>query len=402
MTSTLPPRDEAAPPAPAGRRPGRHHGTRFSIQRWWSIVLKEFLQLRRDRVTFGMIIGLPIIQLMLFGFAINSDPRHMPTAVIAADHSDFTRSFVAALENTTYFKVVGTLPDERAGREALMRGDVQFVLTIPADFSRRLLRGERPALLVEADATDPSATGQAIAALASLPASVARMDLKGALAPLAGGKPAFDVDVQRLYNPEGITQYNIVPGLMGVILTMTMVMMTGLAMTRERERGTMENLLATPVQPIEVISGKIVPYIFIGLVQATIILVAAHWVFNVPFFGSVIAVYLAALLFIAANLTVGITLSSLARNQLQAVQLTFFYFLPNILLSGFMFPFVGMPVWAQWIGNVLPMTYFNRLIRGILLKGNGWLELWPNVWPMAIFTVVVMTIAVRFYKRTLD
>ncbi|CAG9170092.1 ABC transporter permease [Cupriavidus pampae] len=375
---------------------------RFSFQRWWSIVLKEFLQLRRDRVTFGMIVGLPIIQLMLFGFAINSDPRHMPTAIISADQSDFTRSFIAALENTTYFKVVGTLPNEQAGREALMRGDVQFVLTIPTDFSRKLLRGERPALLMEADATDPSATGPAIGALASLPDSVARMDLKGALAPLAGGKSAFDVDVQRLYNPEGITQYNIVPGLMGVILTMTMVMMTGLAMTRERERGTMENLLATPVQPVEVISGKIVPYIFIGLIQSTIILAAAYWVFAVPFLGSIIAVYLAALLFIAANLTVGITLSSLAKNQLQAVQLTFFYFLPNILLSGFMFPFVGMPKWAQWIGNVLPMTYFNRLIRGILLKGNGWTELWPNVWPMAIFTVVVMTIAVRFYKRTLD
>ncbi|MEN7526718.1 MULTISPECIES: ABC transporter permease [unclassified Cupriavidus] len=374
----------------------------FSVQRWWSIVLKEFLQLRRDRITFGMIVGLPIVQLLLFGFAINSDPRHMPTAVIVAEHSDFSRTFLSALENTTYFKIVRTLPDEAAGREALLRGDVQFVVSIPADFSRKLLHGDRPAILVEADATDPSATGPAIGALAQLPVSVARIDLKGALAPLAGGKTAFDVNVQRLYNPEGITQYNIVPGLMGVILTMTMVMMTGLAMTRERERGTMENLLATPVQPIEVISGKIVPYIFIGLIQATIIVLAAHFVFAVPFLGSVVAVYLAALLFIAANLTVGITLSSLASNQLQAVQLTFFYFLPNILLSGFMFPFAGMPTWAQWIGNVLPMTYFNRMIRSIMLKGSGWIELWPNVWPVLLFTVIVMTIAVRFYKRTLD
>ena len=374
----------------------------FSVQRWWSIVLKEFLQLRRDRITFGMIVGLPIVQLLLFGFAINSDPRHMPTAVIIAEHSDFSRTFIAALENTTYFKVVRTMPDENAGREALLRGDVQFVVNIPPDFSRRLLHGDRPQILVEADATDPSATGPAIGSLAQLPDTVARIDLKGALAPLAGGKSAFDVNVHRLYNPEGITQYNIVPGLMGVILTMTMVMMTGLAMTRERERGTMENLLATPVQPIEVISGKIVPYIFIGLIQATIIVLAAHFVFNVPFLGSVIAVYLAALLFIAANLTVGITLSSLAANQLQAVQLTFFYFLPNILLSGFMFPFAGMPTWAQWIGNVLPMTYFNRMVRSIMLKGSGWTELWPNVWPVALFTVIVMTIAVRFYKRTLD
>ncbi|KJK20047.1 mannose-1-phosphate guanyltransferase [Burkholderiaceae bacterium 16] len=374
----------------------------FSLDRWWSIVLKEFLQLRRDRVTFGMIVGLPIIQLMLFGFAINSDPRHMATAVIAADQSEFTRTFVAGMQTSTYFDVVRTLPDEAAGREALMKGEVQFVLSIPADFTSRLLRGERPSLLVEADATDPSATGMAISALSQLPLSVADRDLKGALAHLAGGKPPFDVQVQRLYNPEGLTQYNIIPGLMGVILTMTMVMMTGLAMTRERERGTMENLLATPVRPLEVITGKIIPYIFIGLIQSTIILLAARWVFGVPFVGSVVAVYLSALLFIAANLTVGITLSSLAQNQLQAVQLTFFYFLPNILLSGFMFPFQGMPRWAQVIGNVLPMTYFNRLVRGILLKGNGWTELWPNVWPMALFTLVVMTIAVRFYRRTLD
>ncbi len=384
----------------AARKPAAQQ--RFSLQRWWSIVLKEFLQLRRDRVTFAMIIGLPIMQLLLFGFAINTDPRHLPTAVIAADQSEFTRSFIASMEQSTYFKLVGTLPDEQAGREALMKGEVQFVLTIPPDFTRRLLRGERPALLVEADATDPSATGQAIAALPQLPYSVAMHDLKGPLAPLAGGKPPFDVQVQRLYNPEGITQYNIVPGLMGVILTMTMVMMTGLAMTRERERGTMENLLATPVRPLEVMTGKIVPYIFIGLIQSTIVLLAARWIFSVPFVGSVSAVYLAALLFIAANLTVGITLSSLAQNQLQAMQLTFFYFLPNILLSGFMFPFAGMPGWAQAIGNILPMTYFHRMVRGILLKGNGWVELWPNVWPMALFIVVVMAIAVRFYRRTLD
>ncbi|EYS88314.1 mannose-1-phosphate guanyltransferase [Cupriavidus sp. SK-4] len=384
----------------AARKPAARQ--RFSLQRWWSIVLKEFLQLRRDRVTFGMIIGLPIMQLLLFGFAINTDPRHLPTAVIAADQSEFTRSFIASMEQSTYFKLVGTLPDEQAGREALMKGEVQFVLTIPPDFTRRLLRGERPALLVEADATDPSATGQAIAALPQLPYRVATHDLKGSLAPLAGGKPPFDVQVQRLYNPEGITQYNIIPGLMGVILTMTMVMMTGLAMTRERERGTMENLLATPVRPLEVMTGKIVPYIFIGLIQSTIVLLAARWIFSVPFVGSVLAVYLAALLFIAANLTVGITLSSLAQNQLQAMQLTFFYFLPNILLSGFMFPFAGMPGWAQAIGNILPMTYFHRMVRGILLKGNGWVELWPNVWPMALFIVVVMAIAVRFYRRTLD
>lgn len=385
---------------PARRRPRAR--TRFSLRRWWSIVLKEFLQLRRDRVTFGMIVGLPVLQLLLFGFAINTDPRNLPTAVIAADHSEFTRSLVASMQTSRYFDVVGTLPDEAAGREALMRGDVQFVLTIPPDFTRRLLRGERPAVLVEADATDPSATGAAIAALARMPLAVADKDMHGPLTTLRAGPPPFDVQVHRLYNPEGLTHYNIVPGLMGVILSMTMVMMTGLAMTRERERGTMENLLATPVKPLEVMSGKIVPYVLIGLLQTTIVLLAARWVFGVPFVGSVLAVYLATLLFIAANLTVGITLSSLAQNQLQAMQLTFFYFLPGILLSGFMFPFHGMPGWAQAIGNLLPMTYFHRMIRGILLKGSGWVELWPNVWPLLLFTVLVMTVAVRFYRRTLD
>ncbi|MFM0556124.1 ABC transporter permease [Paraburkholderia sediminicola] len=376
--------------------------TVFSLTRWWSIVLKEFLQLRRDRVTFGMIIGLPIIQLALFGFAINTDPKHLPTAVIIHDQSEFSRSFVAAMANSAYFDIVETLPDEEAGRRALARGKVQFVLNVPVDFSRKLLRSEHPSLLVEADATDPTATNTAVSALPKLVQPVVDKDLTGPLAHLNGTQNAFDVQVHNLYNPEGVTQYNVVPGLMGVILTMTLVMMTGLAVTRERERGTMENLLATPVLPIEVMTGKIVPYVVIGLIQASIILAATRYVFHVPFVGSALAIYLSALLFIAANLTVGITLSSLAQNQLQAMQLTVFYFLPNILLSGFMFPFAGMPAWAQFIGNLLPLTYFNRLIRGILLKGNGWADLWPSVWPMALFTAIVMAIALRFYRRTLD
>ncbi|MBV7485876.1 ABC transporter permease [Bordetella sp. BOR01] len=375
---------------------------RFSWTRWWSMVRKEFLQLRRDRITFGMIVGIPIMQLALFGYAINTDPKQMPTAVIASDHSEFTRTFMAAMKASDYFNIVEELPSEEAGRAALAQGRVLFVLTIPPDFTRRLLRGERPALLIEADATDPMATGMAIGAATQLSQAVARRDLTGPLAQLAGGQPPFEVRVHRLYNEEQIAQYNTVPGLMGVILSMTLVMMTGLAMTRERERGTMENLLATPVRPLEVMTGKIVPYIAIGLLQATIILLAARYVFHVPFMGSLLAVYLAALLFVAANLTVGITLSSLAQNQLQAMQLTMFYFLPNILLSGFMFPFKGMPIWAQYLGNLLPLTYFNRLIRGILLKGNGWADLWPNVWPLLLFTVLIMGLAVKFYRRTLD
>jgi ABC-2 type transport system permease protein len=374
----------------------------FSFQRWWAMVGKEFLQLRRDRVTFAMIVGIPILQLTLFGYAINSDPKHMPTAVLAYDHSEFTRSFVAAMATSDYFRFIGELPDEEAARRALAVGTAQFVLTIPPDFTRSLLRGERPALLLEADASDPTATGAALAATSQLVAVVARKDLTGPLAPLAGTPPPFEVVVHRLYNPESVTQYNIVPGLMGVILTMTLVMMTGLAITRERERGTMENLLAMPLSPLEVMTGKIVPYIAIGLIQATIILLAARFVFGVPLVGSVTALYGASLLFIACNLTVGITLSSLAQNQLQAMQLTFFYFMPNLLLSGFMFPFRGMPGWAQAIGSVLPLTHYNRLVRGILLKGNDWPDLWPSLWPLMLFALVVMTVAVRFYRRTLD
>lgn len=374
----------------------------FSFRRWWAIVVKEFLQLRRDRVSLGMVIGIPVIQLLLFGFAINTNPKQLPTAVLDYDQSEFTRSFVAALRNSDYFRIVESLPDEQSAREALIKGEMQFVLNIPADFTRRLLRGERPALLLEADATDPGTTGMALGVVPQLPFSVAAKDLIGPLAHLAGGQPPFEVRVHRLYNPENNSQYNTVPGLMGVILTFTMVMMTGLAVTRERERGTMENLLSTPVRPLEVMSGKITPYIAIGVIQASIILAAAVFLFKVPFQGSVLVVYLGALLFVAANLTVGITLSSIARNQLQAMQMTMFYFLPSILLSGFMFPFRGMPDWAQYIGSCLPLTYFNRFIRGILLKGAGWEDSWPHIWPILLFACLFMGIAVKFYRKTLD
>jgi ABC-2 type transport system permease protein len=374
----------------------------FSFDRWAAMLIKEFRQLARDRITFAMIVGIPIIQLTLFGYAINTDPKHMPTAVIAADNSEFTRSLVSAMANSDYFRIVSESPDESEARSALLRGTAQFVVTIPPDFTSKLLRGDRPTVLLEADASDPTATGAALAAVSQLANVVSRRDLTGPLAHLASGPPPFDVTVHRLYNPESLTQYNIVPGLMGVILTMTMVMMTGLAITRERERGTMENLLAMPLTPLEVMTGKIVPYIAIGLIQASIILLAARYMFQVPFVGSMLTLFVSALLFIACNLTVGITVSSLAQNQLQAMQLTFFYFLPNILLSGFMFPFRGMPEWAQWIGSVLPLTHFNRLVRGILLKGADWPDLWISIWPMLLFMFIVMGIALKFYRRTLD
>jgi ABC-2 type transport system permease protein len=276
------------------------------------------------------------------------------------------------------------------------------VVTIPGGFERKLVRGERPQILVEADATDPSATSNALGQLSEIIRLAVADEVTGPLSRLMPATPPVDLVLHRLYNPEGITAYNIVPGLLGTILTMTMVLMTGLAMTRERERGTFENLLSTPALPIEVMTGKIVPYILIGLIQVTLIIACALWLFTVPMQGSFVLLYVVVLVFIAANLTLGITFSSIARNQLQAMQMTFFFFLPSILLSGFMFPFRGMPEWAQWIGSALPLTHFVVLVRGIMLKGSGLVELWPQIWPILVFMLVVITIGLRFYKRTLD
>jgi ABC-2 type transport system permease protein len=339
---------------------------------------------------------------VLFGFAINSDPKRLPTALLVADRSEFSRSILAGLQNSSYFDFIGEAKDEDDADRMLAVGKAQFVVSIPADFSRRLVRGERPAMLIEADATDPTATGNALSAVNQLAQTVLSHDLTGSLSPLAGTPSAFSVIVHPRYNPEAVTQYNIVPGLMGVILTMTMVMMTGLAITRERERGTMENLLATPATVLEVMTGKIVPYILIGLLQVTIVLVLARVLFSVPIQGSVTVLYLSVLLFIAANLMLGLTISSVARNQLQAMQMTFFFFLPSMLLSGFMFPFRGMPGWAQLIGEALPLTHFLRIVRGVLLKANGWPEIWPEAWPIALFGLVIMAIGLRTFRSTLD
>lgn len=373
----------------------------FSFTRWWGIVLKEFLQLRRDRLTFGMIVGLPVVQLLLFGYAINNDPKHMPTALVLGEQSQFTRSVEAALRNSEYFSIVGTMTEDEA-QHALTKGKVYFVVSVPTDFSRGLLRGERPTILIEADATDPTATSGALGAVQGAVQSVTAKDLTGPLAHLRGTPDAFSIQIHKKYNPEGLTRYNIVPGLMGLILSMTTVMMTGLAITRERERGNMENLLSSPVTPLEIMTGKIVPYILIGHVQVAIIIGMAILLFNVPFKGNALALYVAAVLFIAANLIVGVTLSSFAKNQLQAMQMTMFYLLPNMMLSGFMFPFAGMPQWAQGIGSVLPLTYFNRSVRGVFLKGSDWADLWPSIWPVALFGIVVMLLSARFFRRTLD
>jgi ABC-2 type transport system permease protein len=370
--------------------------------RFGAVFVKEFIQMRRDRLTFAMMIGVPLMQLTLFGFAINADPKNMPTAVVLADQGPLVRSILHALENTERFAITATAASEAEALMLLQQGEVQFVVSVPPHFERDLLRGLRPTLLIEADASDPTAVSYAFAALGSLNATALDHDLTGPLAELKGGAPPFDLSVQRRYNPEAISQYNIVPGLMGVVLTMTLVVMTGIAMTRERERGTLENLLATPVRPIEVMLGKILPFIVVGYVQVAIILLAARFLFAVPVQGSITLLSGVAILFIAANLAIGFTFSTLAETQMQAMQMSMFFFLPSLLLSGFMFPFRGMPPWAQAIGEALPLTHFLRIVRGILLKGNDWAEIWPNVWPIAVFLVVVALVALRRYRQTLD
>ena len=367
-----------------------------------AILIKEFRQIRRDRLTFAMMVGVPILQLILFGYAINTDPKRLPLAVVEADHSQFSRSLIVSLENSGYFRVAARPASEAEGNQLLDEGHVQFLLVIPPDFSRQLSRGERPAVLLAADATDPAASGNALAALNSIGRQALARDLSGPLQKLQATDAPFEIRAQRRYNPEGISRYNIVPGLIGVILTMTMVMMTALAMTRERERGTMENLLATPVRPLEVMVGKIAPYILIGYVQVAVILLAARVLFDVPMVGSLALLSAALVVFIAANLAVGFTFSTIARNQLQAMQLTFFFFLPSMLLSGFMFPFRGMPGWAQILGEALPLTHFLRIVRGIMLKGNGIAEIVPSVWPIALFMLVAGLVALKRYRQTLD
>ncbi len=374
----------------------------FGLSRFWAIVVKEFIQMRRDRVTFGMMIGVPLIQLVLFGFAINADPKHLPTAVLMADYGAQGRTLLQAIRNSRYFQFVREVKTEQEAEEVLARGEAQFVINIPPNFSRDVLRGERPAILVEADATDPAATSNAIGSLRVLVTTALQQDLRGALAYMARGDDPIELRVHARYNPEAITQYNIVPGLMGVVLTMTMVMITGLAITRERERGTMENLLSMPTRPFEVMIGKVLPYILVGYIQVILILLAAHFLFSVPVTGNIPMLFVSALVFIVANLAMGITFSTLAQNQLQAMQLSFFFFLPSLLLSGFMFPFRGMPQWAQSIGEMLPLTHFLRIVRGIMLKGNGVEEVVLQLWQIALFAVVVLMIGVKRYRQTLD
>ena len=375
---------------------------RFSVSRLTAMIIKEFIQMRRDRVTFAMMVGIPLMQLILFGFAINSDPKGLPTAILDMDRGVFGRSLTAAVQASGYYRVVAEAVGEADAERLLAEGKVQFVINIPAGFSRDLARGARPALLVEADATDPAATSNALGALNELAGQAISRDLDGGLASLKQTPKAFELRLHRRYNQEGISQYNVVPGLMGVVLTMTMVIMTGLAMTRERERGTMENLLVMPLRPIEVMLGKITPYVAVGYVQVALILAGAWLIFAVPMEGSLTLLLAASVLFIATNLAVGFTFSTMASNQLQAMQMGFFYFLPNIMLSGFMFPYRGMPQWAQIIGEVLPLTHFLRVVRGIMLKGNGLSLVSGELAALAAIMLAVTLLALRRYRQTLD
>ncbi|MBX3561751.1 MAG: ABC transporter permease [Sphingomonas sp.] len=367
-----------------------------------AVLVKEFIQLSRDRITYALILAVPVIQMLLFGYAVNTDPRHLPTAVLVQENSVMARSVVSGIANSSYFSITHQARSP-AELDALVRtGEVQFAITIPGDFTRRVVRGENAQILVEADATDPTATGSALAALARLPQDSLRRDLTGALAPPANAAQPFEVVIHRRYNPENITAYNIVPGLLGIVLTLTLVMMTAIGVTRETERGTMESLLATPVQPLEVMVGKLAPFVIVGLIQTALILVIGRLLFGVPMAGGWTGLSLGILLFIIGSLGLGFLISTVTRTQLQAMQLSVFYFLPSILLSGFLFPFRGMPDWAQWLGTLIPVTHFLRVVRGALLKGQSFADMAPSLLALAVFMCAVAALALARYRTTLD
>ena len=370
--------------------------------RIYGVIVKEFIQMRRDKATFAMIVGIPLLQLILFGYAINLNPRHLPTAIVGADQSIWSRRILTGMENSTYFQFISPSTTEQEATELIKTGKVQFVVNFPPNFSHDLIKGLRPTLLLQADATDPAATSRAVSVFTDLANLALKEDLKGPVKSLNATPPPYQPLVHAVYNPLAITAYNIVPGLLGVVLTMTLVVITALAIAREYERGTMENLLATPLRPMEVMIGKILPYIIVGYVQILLILFAAKFLFGVPMQGSVVLLLILCLPFIAANLAMGVTFSTLASNQLQAVQSAMFFFLPSLLLSGFTFPFRGMPEWAQYLGNALPLTHFLIIVRGILLKGNGFFDVWREIIPIVAFFGVVMLIGFKRYKQTLD
>ncbi|WP_256753347.1 ABC transporter permease [Mesorhizobium sp. Mes31] len=374
----------------------------FSFARLGALLIKEFIQMRRDRITFAMMLGVPLMQLVLFGFAINNDPKSLPTALVAISNDQYTRAMVSALQMTGYYHF-DYVAQSAAEAEALMaKGAVSFVVTIPADFARRVERGDNPQILIEADATDPSAASGAVSTLSKV-ASQALLRAQGMQATAAeSARGQLQVVVHQRYNPEGVSQYNIVPGLLGVILQMTMVMMTAMALTRETERGTMENLLAMPSSPAEIMLGKVLPFLVVGAVQVAVVLVAAKLLFSIPFVGSLTLLLSAVLVFVLALVLLGYTISTMARSQMQAMQLTFFFFLPSLLLSGFMFPYRGMPGWAQILGEIFPLTHFLRITRAVMLKGADFNAIGTEVGWLLLFVVVFAGTALLRFRRTLD
>ena len=374
----------------------------FSFARLGALLIKEFIQMRRDRITFAMMLGVPLMQLVLFGFAINNDPKSLPTALVAISNDQYTRAMVSALQMTGYYHF-DYVAQSVAEAEALMaKGAVSFVVTIPADFARRVERGDNPQILIEADATDPSAASGAVSTLSKV-ASQALLRAQGMQATAAeSARGQLQVVVHQRYNPEGVSQYNIVPGLLGVILQMTMVMMTAMALTRETERGTMENLLAMPSSPAEIMLGKVLPFLVGGAVQVAVVLVAAKLLFSIPFVGSLTLLLSAVLVFVLALVLLGYTISTMARSQMQAMQLTFFFFLPSILLSGFMFPYRGMPGWAQILGEIFPLTHFLRITRAVMLKGADFPAIATEIGWLVVFVLVFAGTALLRFRRTLD
>lgn len=374
----------------------------FSPARFLAIMLKEFIQMRRDKITFGMMIGLPIMQLLLFGFAINSDPKHLPTLVEMADNGPVTRALLSGMANSEYFDFRGVVTGQAEGDQALRNGSASFVIVIPPDFERDIVRGLNPSVLIAADASDPSASAGAVGAMSGIVQLAIKETLTGPLQASAGAPQPFSVVVHRQYNPEGRTSTNIVPGLLAVILSMTMVMITAVAIVRESEKGTMETLIATPARPMEVMLGKILPYIFVGYIQTLVFVVSAALVFNVPFEGSRLAFFIGFNLYIIANLALGFLISTVARSQMQAMQISFFSLLPTILLSGFMFPFAGMPQWAQAIGTTIPATHFLRLTRKVMLKGAEVVDITGDIWAIVVIMTVIVIAAMMRYRQTLD
>lgn len=374
-----------------------------SWSRVFAVFLKELVQMRRDRPTFAIMIMMPVLQLVLFGYAINTDPRHLPAVVEMREDTPMTRAFLASLRASSFVDIVAIAHTAEEGEAMLRSGEATFLISIPAGFERRMVRGERPQILVAADASDPIAAGGALGAIEHIAQSAFAPDLQqGPLAYLSPTPPPYEIVVHRRYNPAGVSAFNIVPALLGVILTMTMVMITSIALTRETERGTMENLLATPIRPLEVMIGKTTPYIGVGAIQVVIVLAAALLLFRIPFTGSILAFTAAVTLFIFANLMLGYLISTVARTQMQAMQMTFFIFLPSILLSGFMFPFRAMPEWAQVIGESLPITHFLRIVREVMLKGAGFGDILGDLWPLATILLVLATLALLRFRRTLD